>query len=271
MDIAIDVSAMTVDGGVIVYGVGENKATASFFSAPIQLPGAVERLSQTIESNVKERPDFIARPLPIEGKPGEGYVVVEVPPSVRAPHMVEVKDEYRFYGRSPGGNRKLTQQEIEQLYDRRRRVEEDGRRALDDAIALAPFPSAPGKRGDLHLVARPVLADRSLRHRVFETDDGTELCQAILNSTNSLRFADLWAPNFSDTISNSHASRSLDGIVLSNPPFNSNGEVIQRYTSRLEFLDGGTTRYFRAELAHTFAPNQYGLGRGKSTSCGNRP
>lgn len=83
-DIAIDVSAMTVEGGVIIYGVGENKQAASFFSAPIQLQGVVERISQTIESNLKERPDFLARPLPIDGKPGEGYVVVEVPASVRA-------------------------------------------------------------------------------------------------------------------------------------------------------------------------------------------
>lgn len=134
-DIALDVSAMTVDGGVIIYGVGENKAAASFFSAPLQLQGAVERISQPIESNVKERPDFTARPLPIDGKPGEGYVVVECPASVRAPHMVEIKDEYRFYGRSPGGNRKLTELEVEQLYERRRRVEEEGRRTLDEAIA----------------------------------------------------------------------------------------------------------------------------------------
>lgn len=252
-DIAIDVSAMTVNGGVIIYGVGENQQTASFFSAPIQLQGAVERVSQTIESNVKERPDFTARPLPIDGTPGEGYVVVEIPASLRAPHMVEVKDEYRFYGRAPGGNRKLTQLEVDQLYERRRRVEEEGKRALDEAIAKAPLRSIPGERGDLHLVAKPVLSDRSLRQRVFEVDDGRELSQAILNATKSLRFVDPWSPDFSQTVSNSYPSKSMDGIVLANPPFNSNGEIVQRDTSRLEFLDDGTTRYFRAELAQQYS------------------
>lgn len=256
-DIAIDVSAMTVDGGVILYGVGEDKQAASFFGAPIQLHGAVERISQTIESNVKERPDFKATPLPIDRKPGEGYVVVEVPPSVRSPHMVEVKDEYRFYGRSPGGNRKLTQHDIGQLYERRRRVEEEGRRALDESIAKAPLECVPGERGDLHLVARPILSDRSLRQRVFQQDDGAELRQVVLNATNALHFTDPWAPTLSDTVSNSHASKSMDGIVLDNPPFNSNGEIIQRYTSRLEFLDDGTTRYFRAELAHLYNPSRF--------------
>jgi hypothetical protein len=257
VDIAIDVSAMTVDGGVIIYGVGENKATASFFSAPIQLQTAVGRISQTVESNVKERPEFYARPLPIEGRPGVGYVVVEVPSSVRAPHMVEVKDEYRFYGRAPGGNRKLTQQDIDQLYERRRRVEEEGKRSLDEAIAKALLQSIPGERGDLHLVARPILSDRSLRQRVFEVDDGRELVQAILNATNSLRFVDPWSPDFSQTVSNSHPGRSMDGIVLDNSPFNSNGEIIQRYTSRLEFQDDGTTRYFRAELAEQYNPSRF--------------
>lgn len=256
-DIALDVSAMTVDGGVIIYGVGENKAAASFFSAPLQLQGVVERISQTIESNVKERPDFTARPLPIDGKPGEGYVVVECPASVRAPHMVEIKDEYRFYGRSPGGNRKLTELEVEQLYERRRRVEEEGRRTLDEAIAKAVLPSVPNERGDLHLVARPLLLDRSIRQRVFEVDDGRELPQAILNATNSLRFLDPWSPDFSQTVSNAHPGKSMDGIVLNNPPFDSNGEVILRYTSRLEFLDDGTTRYFRAAVAERYDPSRF--------------
>ena len=257
VDIAIDASAMSVDGGVIIYGVGENKQTASFFSAPIEIQGVVERISQTIESNVKERPDFTARPLPIEGKPGEGYVVVEVPASILAPHMVEVKDEYRFYGRAPGGNRKLVQQDIDRLYERRRRVEEAARQALDEAIAQAPVESIPGERGDVHLVARPLLSDSGLRRRVFQEDDGRELGQAIMNAASALRFVDKWAPEFSQTVSGGDPSRSLDGIVLDNPPFDSNGEIIQRYTARLEFLDDGTTRYFRAELAHKYNPSRW--------------
>jgi hypothetical protein len=243
VDIAIDVSAMSVDGGLIIYGVGEDKPNSRFFSAPIALQGVVERISQIIESNVKERPDFRAAPLPIDGQPGEGYVVVEVPASVRAPHMVEVKDEYRCYGRAPGGNRKLTQLDLDQLYKRRRRVEEEGKRALDHAIAKAPLQSVPGERGDLHLVARPILSDRSLRKRVFQADDGSELSQAVLNATSVLKFVEPWSPDFSQTVSNGQPGRSMDGIILDNPPFNSNGAIIQRYTARLEFLDDGTSRF----------------------------
>lgn len=255
VDIAIDVSAMSVDGGVIIYGVGEDKAAGSFFKAPIQLQGAVERISQTIESNVKERPEFTARPLPINGMPGEGYIVVDIPPSVRAPHMVEIKDEYRFYGRAPGGNRKLTQLEIEQLYERRRRVQEEGRRALDDAIALAPVEPDPGVRGDLHLVARPSLSDTSLRSRVFSQDTGNELQQAVLNATNALRFAEARVPAFSGAVSNSYAHRTLDGVDIVTYPIEKPDKVIQRYTSRTEFLDDGTTRHFRAEVAEMYRIN----------------
>lgn len=62
-----------------------------------------------------------------------------------------------------------------------------------------------------------MLLDRSLRQRVFEVDDGRELPQAILNATNSLRFLDPWSPDFSQTVSNAHPGKSMDGIVLNNP------------------------------------------------------
>jgi hypothetical protein len=52
-------------------------------------------------------------------------------------------------------------------------------------------------------------------------------------------------------------SRSMDGIVLTNPPIESDGETNQLHTARLEFLDDGTTRYFRAALAQPLSMNPF--------------
>ncbi|HXD33247.1 MAG TPA: hypothetical protein VN643_19150, partial [Pyrinomonadaceae bacterium] len=90
-----------------------------------------------------------------------GYLVVLVPLSERAPHMVIVKSEKRFYGRGETGNYVLSQAEVERLYDRRRRTETSIVPLLEDAIQQAPV--ADNERfAHLHIVARPVHADDAL-------------------------------------------------------------------------------------------------------------
>lgn len=254
VDIAIDVSAMTVDGGLIIYGVEEDKEACTFSMAPVPLQGIQERIGSTVAANVQEVPILEVNLLRAsEEDTSNGYVVVDVPPSLRAPHMVEVKNEHRYYGRHPAGNRRLGEAEVARLYARREAVERDAQKAVDEAIAVAPIGASP-RRGDLHLVARPILSDRTLRQRVFMQDDGTELRGAIHSAANVLKFVDSWQPSFADMTENSRASRSLDGILLTNDPFESNGEAVVRYASRLEFMNDGTTRYFRASLADVFTP-----------------
>jgi hypothetical protein len=100
-DIAIDVAAMATDGGLIIYGVGENGRGVTFSAEPIDLTGVKDRISDVVTSQIKERFDFDIRPLPLSGDPSRGFVLVDVPASIRAPHMVEVRGEFRFYGRVP--------------------------------------------------------------------------------------------------------------------------------------------------------------------------
>src|SRR6266536_1323324 len=55
-DIAVDVSAMTVDGGVLIYGVGEDDNDRPARLCPIELAGATERIDQVLRSSVHESP-----------------------------------------------------------------------------------------------------------------------------------------------------------------------------------------------------------------------
>jgi hypothetical protein len=106
VDLAIDISAMTVDGGLVVYGVAEDEQKVPTVPMPIEdLAGAAHRLDQIVQTSIAEAPYVEIEALPLKDAPGHGYLAVVVPPSPRAPHQVAVKGEYRFYGRSETGNR----------------------------------------------------------------------------------------------------------------------------------------------------------------------
>jgi hypothetical protein len=116
--VAVDVCAMTVQGGVIVYGAGENVDKTRLTEAhPLPLAGQRERISQIVQTGISEPPVIEVRALERAGFPDEGYLVAIVPQSARAPHQIVLrgKHEGRFYGRDAAGNRILTQLEVEQL------------------------------------------------------------------------------------------------------------------------------------------------------------
>jgi hypothetical protein len=190
-DIAVDVAAMAADGGTIIYGVAEDKASRGLNEAPIALAGTVERVTSVVQMSVREVPAYEA--FAVETNPDQGFLIVVVPPSPRAPHMVEVKGEWRFYGRGPGGNVPLTEAQVFRLYERRAR-DQEAAAALVDSIVL----SAPGLSGlevHFHLVFRPVLSDSSLRERWIAADKASlQIRDAINAVVSSLQFKRPWQP-----------------------------------------------------------------------------
>jgi hypothetical protein len=97
-DLAIDVAAMASDGGVLLYGVGEDEDRRPTVPQPFRLAGARERVDQIVRTSISEPPDIQVRTVPTDEDASLGYLVVAVPPSPRAPHMVTVGQEYRYYG-----------------------------------------------------------------------------------------------------------------------------------------------------------------------------
>lgn len=130
-DLATDVAAMATDGGVLLYGVGEDADGHPTELLPFPLKGARDRAAQIIESGVSEPPFVQITPIPTAADPGTGYVVIMVPASPRAPHMVSTKGQGRYYRRTDSGNVPMTEAEVAALYERRRRWESD----VSDAVA----------------------------------------------------------------------------------------------------------------------------------------
>ena len=110
-EIAKDIAAFSLNGGIIIVGVDEDTSPPSLH--PVELAGLAERIEQVALSRVDE--PVIISTIRIESKsaPGHGYLVVEVPVSPRSPHMAE----NRYYGRADTTNRKLPDAEVFRLHE----------------------------------------------------------------------------------------------------------------------------------------------------------
>lgn len=165
-DLAVDVAAMANDGGTLLYGVDENDHGEPAVRTPIELNGAKERVDQIVRTCISEPPDIEIYAIPTEEDEGKGYLVVAVPSSPRAPHMVTVGEDNRYYGRSATGNIRLTEGEVARLYERRSKWEVDRAALLEEVIERAPI--GPDERFSyLHLVARCVVSDEDLLEKAM--------------------------------------------------------------------------------------------------------
>lgn len=214
-DLAIDVAAMANDGGTLLYGVGEDENRRPTIPTPFELAGARERVDQIVRTCISEPPDVQVREIQTDNDPSLGYLVIAVPPSPRAPHMVTVGKEYRYYGRSDTGNVPLTEGEVARLYERRRGWEIDREKLLDEVIEKAPIEPNPDF-AYLHLVAHPVVPDEDL----FDRAKGDRHVADFLNGLFCIALSsDIWprtygdkgySPDLSDY---NHFERSADGWV----------------------------------------------------------
>lgn len=100
LEFARDVAQFAFDGGVVVYGIGENKQfaeqgedeEAQFYLSPFDLSSlTVEQIEQVAQGRCEPPLSIRVQRLPSPDDPGTGYIVVTIPPSSRAPHMVDGK------------------------------------------------------------------------------------------------------------------------------------------------------------------------------------
>jgi hypothetical protein len=186
VDIATDLSAFAnSSGGVLIYGLAEDTDRKLTVLNPIKLKGERERIDQIVRTCVDEVPFLKTSAIETQNDPSIGYLVVVVPPSERAPHMVIVKGEKRFYGRGDTGNYVLSQAEVARLYERRRVTEASIRPLLEAVIGEAPV--ADNERfAHLHIVAKPVLSDDNLLDDALSAGQNHKvLLNEVLNQVGS--------------------------------------------------------------------------------------
>jgi hypothetical protein len=262
-DIATDIGAMSTDGGVIIYGVAEDKATRIFSPAPIILKGCSERLSQVVASRIAGSPSFECFELGLGD--GTGYLVVAVPLSPSAPHVVENGDTRRTYGRSGPRNVELSQGDLDRLFDRRRKFESDEAAQLELARSLSPIQSGdPNQPGVLNLVIRPIGGPSDLVSHVLEIDERTQFHTFVANALNAPTFLNDFGPSLTTLLISGTYQRTSDGVELvgairSTDKIRAHMEILRDGTIRLNVgsvtqpHDGGEYRFIRDDLIARFA------------------
>lgn len=131
---AKDVAAMANEGGVLIYGVGENAEGQLDEICPLEdLSRVEERISNAVRDLV-HNPPAVHVSLLVES-PGSttGCLVVVVPRSPLAPHMVEGRRGGRYYGRVGTTTHRLTGSQVDQLLTRRSSLLWDATSALVEA------------------------------------------------------------------------------------------------------------------------------------------
>jgi Putative DNA-binding domain len=112
-EIAKDIAAFSLNGGVIIIGVDEDTSPPSLHA--VDLNGLAERIQQVALSRIDEPVIISTTRIESSSSPGHGYLVIEVPISPRAPHMAD----NRYYGRADTTNRKLPDAEVFRLHEKR--------------------------------------------------------------------------------------------------------------------------------------------------------
>ena len=105
---------MTVDGGVLAYGIDEQGVTASALT-PVSLAGERERIRVIADANIHPPPAFDIEVIETASGSIDGFVIVVIPASPLAPHMVNG----RFPARSGTTTRYLSELEVARLYEQR--------------------------------------------------------------------------------------------------------------------------------------------------------
>lgn len=154
-DLAKDVAAMSLEGGVIVVGVDEDDSGTAAKLTPFELAGAPEMVQQLIDSNVRPPIGIGLQAIPEHDGADKGFLVIRVPPSLAAPHMWND----RYPARSNATTRYLSELEVERLYERRASVlrQEAAGRGLDDfAWPPGAIPAGIEGIGRLRVHVQPV-------------------------------------------------------------------------------------------------------------------
>jgi hypothetical protein len=193
-ELAKDVAAMANDGGTLVYGVGEDSSGHPSVLQPFKLAGAAERVSSIIHSALAEPPSVEIKALGSKQDLEVGYLAVVIPASPRAPHMVVIKGDNRFYGRVAKGNMPLNEGDVARLYQRRQKWERDREAHLAQVVSeMALEPHA--NYGFLYMFSRPVASAPNRLAALGDRDaQRSALSQMIMEVTNQYPYQ--FSPDF---------------------------------------------------------------------------
>jgi len=192
-ELARDIAMFANDGGTLIYGVEEPDA-GRYVGAPVALEGLRERIEQIAASRLHPPLYVTVSTIRTKEDPEYGYVVVLVPASAAAPHMV---DE-RYYGRAGTTRATLSDTQVRSVLASRQAAERPILGLLDAEISRDPIPKDLRAHAHLHVVARPRFARDDLVLADVETTGGnwsTWFHKQLLTGSFEPPLGKLWSPD----------------------------------------------------------------------------
>lgn len=158
---AKDIASFAVDGGLLIYGVDENRDPSSAGApqlAPMPLANQAERLDGITRTRIDPPLSVRITPIHAAANDGTGYLLVLVPKSPVAPHMVD----YKYYGRDAVTKRPLANTEVERHKSMRRASESEAILIAQNELSKAFKRRHSVGMPMIVIVAEPVGADDEL-------------------------------------------------------------------------------------------------------------
>jgi hypothetical protein len=131
-EIAKDVSSMAnAKGGFLIYGIGEDESRRATKLVGIESKATKEKVENIVLSTIQPRLDVDIHPVNLTTDPSKIALVLRIPESSRAPHMVTAEHDNRYYRRRNFQAQIMEESEVTELYRRM----EDMSRKVDDFLA----------------------------------------------------------------------------------------------------------------------------------------
>ena len=177
-ELAQDLASLAVDGGLLVVGVEDHDSRAGKVCG-VELAGLADRVDQVARDKV--RPSLVVRSHEVRDpdRTGWGCLLVHVPPSAEAPHMVD----YVYYGRGDRANVRLGDEQVRAIIEGRTRGRADVTAELRQMAEDDPI-TAPGVRefGHLYLLAQPETAAEEALVEFLASDAAAGVLQELLKA-----------------------------------------------------------------------------------------
>jgi hypothetical protein len=178
-DLAQDLASLAVDGGLLIIGIEDHESRAGKVCG-VELAQLADRVDQVARDKVP--PSLVVRSLevPDPNNAGRGCLLVHVPPSAQAPHMVD----YVYYGRGDRANIRLSDEQVRSILADRARDRGDILTALRQMVDDDPLTGEDRKNGHIYLLAQPETAPDEAFVEFLTRNDSLQVVNNLLEQIN---------------------------------------------------------------------------------------
>lgn len=234
IELARDLASLSVDGGALLVGIRNPGESASDVVGTTDDVGQLrQRIDQVTGSRIQPSLHIEAHPVVNPSDPSRAVLVINVPASADAPHMVDD----RYWGRSDTGKRPLSDKEVSRLWDVRRRRGDDFATTMLATEELDPVPTLQWRQAHFYLTARPNVQPLA---SLPDTLRGVHPLQVMVNS---IRSESKTGPSLTSlNVPMPHP----DGVLVECSAFRQGAEPDERWLLRVLLGDDNVVRLVSA-------------------------